>query len=314
MKIVSVINYKGGVGKTTVTANLAAELAWRGQRVLMIDLDPQASLTFSFITPDEWERDFEDKKTIKTWFDAFASRAAPELTDLVFTPAKAAALLKVGGRKGQLDLIASHLGLINVDLELATELGGATLRQSKLNYMKVHRRLAAGLAQIEDGAYDIVLIDCPPNFNVVTKTAIVASDCVLIPAKPDYLSTLGIDYLQRSLTDLIKSYNEYARLDSKKNAETIEPRILGIVFTMVQIYGGQPISTIRPFIAKTKDLGQPVFDAQIRENKTLFGDAPQYGVPVILHAYSSGTHADVVAGLEDFVNEFEAKLAEMEKK
>jgi chromosome partitioning protein len=49
MRIVSVINYKGGVGKTTVTANLAAELAWRGYKVLLLDLDPQASLTFSFM-------------------------------------------------------------------------------------------------------------------------------------------------------------------------------------------------------------------------------------------------------------------------
>jgi chromosome partitioning protein len=51
MKIVSVINYKGGVGKTSTTANLAGELAWRGYKVLLVDLDPQASLTFSFITP-----------------------------------------------------------------------------------------------------------------------------------------------------------------------------------------------------------------------------------------------------------------------
>jgi chromosome partitioning protein len=49
MKIVSVINYKGGVGKTSLTANLAAQLAWEGKKVLLLDLDPQASLTFSFI-------------------------------------------------------------------------------------------------------------------------------------------------------------------------------------------------------------------------------------------------------------------------
>ncbi len=55
MEIVSIINYKGGVGKTTITANLAAELAWRGYEVLLIDMDPQASLTFSFFTVEFWE-------------------------------------------------------------------------------------------------------------------------------------------------------------------------------------------------------------------------------------------------------------------
>jgi chromosome partitioning protein len=309
MKIVSVINYKGGVGKTTVTANLAAELAFRGHKVLMIDLDPQASLTFSFITPDEWEKDFEEEKTIKAWFDAFAASESFDLEDLVFTPAKVAGRLKALNSQGKLDLIPSHLGLINVDLELATELGGGTLKQNKLKYMKVHRRLANGLAKFDDDAYDIVLIDCPPNFNVVTKTAIVASDSILIPAKPDYLSTLGIDYLGRSLKELVEAYNEYAELDSKKDAATIDPAIMGIVFTMVQLYGGQPISTIRPFIAKTKKLGLPVFDAYIRENKTQFGDAPQYGVPVILNDYNPGTHANVRSELEQFVDEFEKKIA-----
>lgn len=56
MPVVAVINYKGGVGKTTTTANLAAELAWRGKRILLLDLDAQASLTFSFVKPDEWKK------------------------------------------------------------------------------------------------------------------------------------------------------------------------------------------------------------------------------------------------------------------
>ena len=84
-------------------------------------------------------------------------------------------------------LVASHLGLINVDLELATELGVATLKQSKENFLKVHKRLSDGLSEIDHEDFDSILIDCPPNFNIVTKTAIVASDKILIPAKPDYL-------------------------------------------------------------------------------------------------------------------------------
>jgi chromosome partitioning protein len=301
MHVVSVINYKGGVGKTTTTANLAAELAWRGKDVLIIDLDPQASLTFSFIKPEEWQDHFSTSKTIKSWFDSFSDSSSVDLNDLIFTPNNVSKKLK---GKGQLDMIASHLGLINVDLELATELGGATLQQSKRNFLKVHRRLSNGIQQIDSDDYDLILIDCPPNFNIVTKTAIVASDNILIPAKPDYLSTLGIDYLIRSLNQLISDFNEYIKIDTEDSDEKISPEILGVVFTMIQIRSGKPITALRPYINQTKKLGISVFDEYIRENKTIFSDAPQYGVPVVLNNYSAGTYADVVSELEAFVTEF----------
>ena len=64
-------NYFEGVGKTSLTANLAAELAFRGKKILLVDLDAQASLTFSLITPDEWVKDYASTKTIKSWFDSF---------------------------------------------------------------------------------------------------------------------------------------------------------------------------------------------------------------------------------------------------
>jgi chromosome partitioning protein len=179
MKTVSVINYKGGVGKTSLTANLGAELAFRGKKVLMLDLDAQASLTFSFISPDEWATRFEPDKTIKAWFDAHDSGRAISLSSLIESPARVTSYL--GGR-GKLDIIYSHLGLINVDLELATQLGGANLAQAKKNFISIHRRLSDGLKTLsETTSYDLVLIDCPPNFNIVTKTAIVASDYILVP-------------------------------------------------------------------------------------------------------------------------------------
>jgi chromosome partitioning protein len=259
MKIVSVINYKGGVGKTSLTANLGAELAWRRKRVLLIDLDAQASLTFSFIKPDEWEAKYESDKTIKSWFDSFEGGSALALTSLIQTPPRIAAALN---GKGKLDLIYSHLGLINVDLELATNLGGANLAQAKKNFISVHKRLADGLALIaKEDKYDLVLIDCPPNFNIVTKTAIIASDYILVPTRPDELSTLGIDYLMRSIRGLIKDYNDYAALEQGKKEEVIEPRIVGVVFTMIQEYGGGPMSAQNAYITKVKiGSGLPVLN------------------------------------------------------
>ncbi|HVT11654.1 MAG TPA: AAA family ATPase [Fimbriimonadaceae bacterium] len=307
MKVVAVINYKGGVGKTSLTANLGAELAWRGKRVLMLDLDPQASLTFSFIAPDEWESDFSRQGTIKSWFDSFESGTVLPLESLIYTPPRSARRLRENG--GKLDLIPSHLALINVDLELATKLGGATIAQGKKNFLRIHRRLAEGLRGLES-QYDLVLIDCPPNFNIVTKTAIVASDYILVPARPDNLSTLGIDYLIRSVNQLVRDYNDYAAVDDGEVTPAIDPKILGVVFTMIQEYGGVPIGAQRPFIDRIRARQDvAVFENYIKRNDTLFADVSQYGVPIVLINFgSNATHQSVVRGLERVADDFVAAV------
>jgi chromosome partitioning protein len=303
MKVVSVINYKGGVG----TANLGAQLAWEGRRVLLIDLDAQASLTFSFISPDTWKKDFSEAKTIKGWFESFDSGTPVSLGSLIDTPARVQGALR---GKGQLDVIYSHLGLINVDLELATNLGGANIGQAKKNFINIHRRLANGIAvDLRNNGYDLVMIDCPPNFNIVTKTAIIASDYILVPARPDYLSTLGISYLLRSVNLLIKDYNDFADVKDDQQTARIAPKVLGVVFTMIQEYGGQPISAQRPFMEQTRRLPNiSVFPEYIKRNDTIFADAPQYGIPVVLHGYNSGSHQSVVEGLEAVSEKFQKAL------
>ena len=306
MDIVSVINYKGGVGKTTTTANLAAQLAWTDKNVLMIDLDPQASLTFSFIQPDYWETNLAEGRTIKRWFDTFREGDEMDMDGLLFEEMPVNRVLR---DKGRLALIPSHLGLINVDLELATQLGGANMAQVKRNYVRVHRRLAKGLAGLDQDDFDIVLIDCPPNFNIVTKTAIVASHQVLVPAKPDYLSTLGITYLQRNLDQLVSDFNEYASAGVGDAVENINPQILGVVFTMVQFRNQQPITAHRGYINQIRALeGVPVFDSYVRENKTAFGEAPETLRPVVLKHYAGATYTNIVDELEQVTDEFERRL------
>ena len=245
MKTVSVINYKGGVGKTTITANLASELAWRGHTVLLVDLDPQASLTFSFLTVDDWERDFSENKTIRNWYNAYIDQDHDlELSSLIVPLSRITQITQ-----GSLDIICSHLTLINIDLELATRLGGASPRQNRNNFLRLHSRLLDGL-QSEDiqERYDFVLIDCPPNFNIVTKTAIVASDRILVPAIPDRLSTLGIEELQRHVGELLNDFNAYVLQQESPAHTMISPSIMGVIPTMVQLYGGAPISAQAPFI------------------------------------------------------------------
>lgn len=302
MKVVSIINYKGGVGKTSLTANLGAELAWRGKKVLLIDLDAQASLTFSFIRPEDWIKNFAEKRTIKSWFDAFEKGKPVELSNFLYKPKRIKD--KLAGR-GELDIICSHLGLINVDLDLAVKLGGASLAQAKANFISIHSRLANGLLDKKFSDYDVILIDCPPNFNIVTKTAIVASDYILVPTRPDQLSTLGIDYLMRNVEKLTKDYNDYADVDAGDAVDSIDPKTLGIVFTMIQEYGNQPISAQRAFMGQLRRNAEIlVFEHYIKRNDTLFADAPVYGIPVVLHGYNSGSHQSVVDGLEGVTDDF----------
>lgn len=308
MDIISIINYKGGVGKTTVTSNLAADLAWQGKNVLLLDMDAQASLTFSFMTPDYWNDHIKDKRTIKNWFDCIShGNPTMPLADLRIRPEVVNTFLSNAGRSGCIDLIPSHLGLINVDLELATLLSASSPTQQQQKYLKVHGKLREELNVLaSEMNYDVVLIDCPPNFNIVTKNALVASDKILIPAKPDYLSTLGIDYLKKSVDTLISDFNWYASKDEV--FEESNPEFMGVVFTMIQITSGNPISAQQQYISQTRRLGVPVFDSMFRENKTIFADAPRNGMPVVLNSYSNHTHSDIVSEIEEFVAEFNEKL------
>jgi chromosome partitioning protein len=302
VQIASVINYKGGVGKTTLTANLGAALAHRGRKVLLVDLDPQASLTFSFHTTEYWQEHLADARTIKQWYDHVNGRSATRsLVDLVSTPERVNELVAPNG--GRLDLIASHLELINIDLELAAELGGGTWGKQQANYLRIHRRLADGLADPGFTNYDIALIDCPPNFNITTKTAIVACDRVLIPARPDHLSTLGIVYLVRKIRELVGDYNQCVatRAGQKTKATEIGVPNLAVVFTMIQRYAGVPIAAIRPYIEQVQKLGVPTFTRMVRDNKSLFAGAGDVGVPVVL---ASSGNEEVLDELDRVVDEF----------
>ena len=152
--------------------------------------------------------------------------------------------------------------------------------------------------------YDYIIIDCPPNFNIVTKTAIVASDRILVPAIPDYLSTLGIDELRRHIAELIRDFNEFANHQSEPNCNPINPSIMGIIPTMVQIYGGRPIRTQSAFVQNMNNTGLPVFDCHIRRNNSTYGDAPQYGVPVVLGSISGRTRTTGEEEMEELTDEF----------
>jgi len=156
-KIIAVANQKGGVGKTTTVAALGACAADRGLRVLMVDTDPQASLT-----------------------DALGCEPASSLYEAVLAYTRGEDLPKFkiislpGGEElipGGLDLAAAEMALLNAD-----------------SREYVFREILAPLSE----GYDLILLDCPPSLSILTLADLVAADEVLIPIIPEYLATAGL--------------------------------------------------------------------------------------------------------------------------
>lgn len=298
-RVVSVLNYKGGVGKTTLTANIGAELANRGHKVLLLDLDPQSSLTFCFYRAAEWEKELADDRTILQWFGGcLRAGAAVPLQPYVLKPPAVNAAITGGGR---LDLVASHLGVIDVDLDLAADLGGTRGQITSPTFLPVYRMLADALASDAFSEYDDILIDCAPNFGMVTRTAVVASDHLVVPAKPDYLSTLGIDYLRGRVSELVKDYN---RVALAAGVAGISPAILGVVFMMIQYGADGPIAALRNYIGEVDRMEFRVFNQMIRENKSIFGTAGEVSLPAVLTTGTNATLNQVKFELQQLTLEY----------
>lgn len=185
MKTIAIANQKGGVAKTTSTYNLAAAKALVGQRVLMIDLDPQASLTISCGFRPESE-EFE----LYNISNLLKHNPKVRPTDCVFCVDNSGL--------DNLSLIPSTIELADVEAELLTE------RNAGTKVWKVIEELRS--------FFDYIFIDCPPQLGTLLTNALVAADEVIIPVKTDLLSYKGLKSLFATIEEIksgegIKSLN-----------------------------------------------------------------------------------------------------------
>ncbi len=172
-KIIAFANHKGGVGKTTSVASLGAALARRGKRTLIVDLDSQQNLTFSFLQEDEVEGSV---------YEAFTGKGEFPIVHL----------------RECLDLAPSSLEMGLADIELSTKLA----REGIL------RRLLQPLAD----KYEYILLDCPPSLGIVTTNALAAAQAVYIPLTAEALPLKGMRMLDQVVDGLREAINPGLRL------------------------------------------------------------------------------------------------------
>ena len=166
-KIISLVNQKGGVGKTTTSINLSSALGYYEKKVLLIDFDPQGNTSTGVGV---------DKSAVKN-----------SIYDLLIGNAEVDEVIAPTNFKN-LDIIPATMNLAGVDIELP----------SKYTREKINRILKEHLGKIKED-YDYIIIDCPPSLGVLTTNALTASDSVIIPVQCEFYSLEGIMQLLNTI-------------------------------------------------------------------------------------------------------------------
>lgn len=176
MRSIAILNQKGGVGKTTTAVNLSAALAATGQRVCLVDLDPQAHATLHLgLQPARDEQSVYDVLT----GDAMLSDVWRQAGDNLW-------------------VVGSHIDLAAAEVELVGVVGREVILRDKL-------------AACED-QFDFVLIDCPPSLGILTLNALAAVDEVFLPLQPHFLALHGLSKLLQTIELVAKRLNDRLRL------------------------------------------------------------------------------------------------------
>jgi chromosome partitioning protein len=225
--VISLLNHKGGVGKTTSAVNIGAGLAELGRKVLLIDLDPQANLTISLGVPRQKQTIYE------------ALRGEGELSPVNVKP--------------NMDVVISSLDLSGAEMELINEAGREYILRELIN-------------QVTDD-YEFVIIDCPPSLGMLTLNALTSSKYVLIPLQTEFLAVQGLAKIKQVIDKVKARLNTQLEIggviptmyDSRKvlNREVIE--------TIVKHFGEKVFKTfVRDNIALAEAPAQrkDIFDYQ----------------------------------------------------
>jgi chromosome partitioning protein len=257
---VSMINMKGGVGKTTLAFNFAWHAAWaKNHKVLAVDLDPQANLSQYFMGSANYLKYITGgKPTVVEIFEQFSPPTAAHKSPTAVEPSKIVQHLRKWDDGSLLDLVPSRL-------ELAWTLKNPT--------EKAHL-LPKFLAKLQH-QYDLIIIDCAPTESILTTAAYLSSRYIVVPVKPEFLATIGLPLLARSLQE-----HKLSREDQK-----IE--LAGIVFSDADPQHVKPEhrKSRRDVGVIAKDNGWIIFDNEARHSDSYAAGA-RAGSPIFGTKYA----------------------------
>ncbi len=168
MQTISIMNHKGGTGKTTSSINIGAGLARKGHKVLLLDIDSQANLTEGLGIAD------------------------PELS--VYDSIRENKNLPIINIGENLDLVPSSIDLLGAEMEIVSKIGREQIINKLLNPIRPN--------------YDYIIIDCPPSVGLLTVNAMVASDTILLPLQGEYFAYKGVDRLLGIVQEVKENLNE----------------------------------------------------------------------------------------------------------
>ena len=252
--VVALVNMKGGVGKSTLTANIGWYCAYYAdQRVLMVDLDPQFNLSQYVLGNDRYEEHLE--QGMPTVVDIFEQ----------YTPGSSIA------GEGRAAITAAQewddgslIHVVPSRLELAW-----TLR----NPNQKEHLLRDYIQDVRDD-YDLILIDCPPTESMLTTAAYMTSDYLVVPVRPEYLSTIGLPLLVRSLADYRKAY---------KNEP--HPKLAGIVFNDSDDSKLEHNRSRETVHKVARQQGWDIFKGQLSHSDS-YATGARVGKPIFLTGYA----------------------------
>jgi chromosome partitioning protein len=277
-KKVSVINMKGGVGKSTLTVNLAWHFAaysnWQ-KKVLVVDLDPQFNSSQYMLGVTRYAKILQDgNPTVWEVFEQNTRTPSGKLSQIDYKSAvQNVTTYRTGGK---VDLVPSRL-------ELAFSLKNPGQKE---------RQLSKLIAKLEDD-YDLILIDCAPTESILTTAAYICSDYLLVPVRSEYLSAIGVNLLVNSMQDFNEDYEDKSLT------------LAGIVFNATEQYVPEEAKSKAEVRKIAAQRGWYVFTSEVPYSKS-FPKGAREGKPIFSTSYSRSSR---VGQFNKFAAEFAKRIS-----